>query len=58
MGSLLHVAIACVSLAHWFGILKILGIDFRIEHFGFRKMSFGKTSQSCLLCGTSVDQER
>ena len=42
MGSLLHVAIACVSLAHWFGLLKILGIDFRIEHFGFRKMSFGK----------------
>lgn len=42
MGSLLHVAIACVSLAHWFGLLKLFSIDFRIEHFRFREMSFRK----------------
>ena len=48
MGSLLHVAIACVSIAHWFGFLKLFGVDFRIEHFGFRKMGFGKFLRAVL----------
>eukprot|EP00940_MAST-03C_sp_MAST-3C-sp2_P003062 g3062.t1 len=38
--SLLHLAVAIVSICDWFGIFKLFSVDFRHEHFGFRKMGF------------------